>query len=246
MSVRLGDSVAKVYLGDILISGSGAPDPLPVMGGVEILLYSDDYNASDMSWYDAVNQKTYSKSAVYPYVWNSNGGVHADITVPLPDDIFSTGFTLYCAGVFVPAPQGDRWTAWAAIWSTADGINYEEQASAYTNFNDFRTNGIFFGNTRREYTISAGGANTRECFAIRYDPSTDTAEAIRKDGTVAGSFPVVSPSEVSFELRITSNIDPATDRPQSALLALAMAYSAHNNVEVNRNLQFLKNKYNIT
>lgn len=26
MSVRLGDSVAKVYLGDILISGSGAPE----------------------------------------------------------------------------------------------------------------------------------------------------------------------------------------------------------------------------
>lgn len=252
MSVRLGDSVAKVYLGDILISGSGAPDPLPVMNDVAILLYSEDYNPYDMSWNDNISGRRFKKgTAQRRWSWVSNGGVYSDSTIDISNNILTTGFTIYVVGAFTPN-RTTGWTALLTIMSSTNGTDFnDENGAMFSNSNDFRINGLFEPDARSkgrpEYVVATTGELGKACFAMRFTPENNFVEAIEADGTVAGTFSVTLPSTgIYYRILLTTRMDDYISGPNSTLLAAAVAYSAHTNEQMTQNLQFLCSKYEIT
>lgn len=252
MPIVLCDEKAKVYLGDTLISNIDSAVPLPVMDDVGILLYSEDYNPYDMSWNDTVNGNRYEKgSAQRRWSYVSNGGVYSDSTIDIPSNIFTTGFTIYVVGTFTPN-KTVNWTSLLTIVSSTNGTDFnDENGAMFTNGNDFRVNGLFEpgagSKSRSEYVVTTAGNEYKSCFAMRFNPENNFVEAIKADGTIAGTFNVTLPSTgIYYQVLLTTRMPDGISGPNSTLLAAAIAYSAHTNVQMSQNFQFLCSKYEIT
>lgn len=251
MSIMYGDENAKLYLGDILIT-SDESDPMPVMDDVTILLYSEDYNNYDMTWNDKISGERFEKgTAQRRWSFVSNGGVYSDSTINISNDILTTGFTIYVVGAFTPNRTAG-WTALLTIMSSTNGTDFnDENGAMFSNGNNFLVNGLFAPDAgtsgRPEYIVATPGELGKACFAMRFNPENNVVEAIKADGTVAGTFSVTLPSTgVYYQILLTTKMEEYISGPNSTLLAAAVAYSAHTNEQMAQNFQFLCSKYEIT
>lgn len=252
MPILLGDSKAKLYLGDTPIFSGSEQNPLPVMNDVAILLYSEDYNPYDMSWNDNISGRRFEKGTLqrrWSYV--SNGGVYSDSTIDISNNIRMTGFTIYAVGAFTPN-RTSGWTALLTIMSSTNGTDFnDENGAMFSNGNNFLVNGLFEPDAsskgRPEYVTASPGELGKACFVMRLTPENNFVEAIKDDGTVAGTFSVTLPSTgIYYRILLTTKMDDYISGPNSTLLAAAVAYSAHTNEQIAQNLQFLRSKYEIT
>jgi len=252
MAILLGDSKAKLYLGDTPIFSGSEQNPLPVMNDVAILLYSEDYNPYDMSWNDNISGRRFEKGTSqrrWSYV--SNGGVYSDSTINISNNILTTGFTIYIVGAFTPN-RTSGWTALLTIMSSTNGTDFnDENGAMFSNGNNFLVNGLFEPDARSEgrpeYVTATPADLGKACFVMRFTPENNFVEAIKDDGTVAGTFTVTLPSTgIYYRILLTTRMDDSISGPNSTLLAVAVAYSAHTNEQIAQNLQFLRSKYGIT